>query len=161
MKNILIGLLVVAVLVEGYLLFMKKPAPAPMVTGTQTQVSPRPSGAPNGGRPPAPPLAKGDKLAGSAMEKYTHLIAPGTISADSQTYLTGFTVKTTALPDGSTQVDLVPKDSDDQFQSYVLKTGQSLYFVEMTPLDDKADTDVDTNYRDDYGIVVDANGLVQ
>lgn len=160
MKNILIGLLVVAVLVEGYMLWMKKSSPA-KVAGAQTQMSPRPSGGPAGGRAPSPPLAKGDKLMGSAMEKYTHLIAPGPISADSQQYLTGFSVKTTALSDGSTQVDLVPKDSDDQFQSYVLKTGQSLYFVEMTPLDDKADTDVDANYRDDYGIVVDASGLVQ
>lgn len=159
MKNIIIGVLVLAVLVEGYFLWMKKSAPA--MSGTQTQMSPRPSGGPPGGRAPAPPLAHGDKLAGSAMEKYTHLIAPGTISADSQKYLTGFTVKTTALPGGSSQVDLVPKDSDDQFQSYVLQAGQSLYFVEMTPLDDKADTEVDQNYRDDYGIVVDANGIVQ
>ena len=59
MKNILIGLLVVAVLVEGYMLWMKKSSPA-KVAGVQTQMSPRPSGGPAGGRAPAPPLAKGD-----------------------------------------------------------------------------------------------------
>ncbi len=157
MKNVIIGLLVVAVIVEGYFLWMKKSAP--VVAGTKTQMSPRPSGFP-GGRPPAP-FVRGDKLAGSAMEKYAYLIAPGDVPAASQKVLIGFTVKTTALPGGSTQVDLIPKDSDDQFQSYVLKAGDSLYFIEMTPSDDKADADKDLNYRDDYGIVVDANGIVQ
>ena len=99
MKNVIIAILAVLVLAEGYFLMMKKQAPAVAGADTQTQ-TPRPSGAPTG-RPPAP-LAKGDKLTGSAMEKFAHLVAPGTISADSLQYLTGFTVKTTSLPGGST-----------------------------------------------------------
>jgi len=152
MKNVIIGVLVIAVLVEGYFLMMKKAAPS--VAGVTTQVTPRPSG-----RPPMP-VARGDKLADSAMEKFAYLIFP-TLSDDSKKVLTGFDVKTKKLADGSTQVDLVPKDSDDQFQSYVVKPGNSLYFIEMTPSDDKLDTDRDANYRDDYGIITDANGIVQ
>lgn len=168
MKNVIIGILVIMALTEGYFLMMKKSAPTALGAATatiattpspQTSGGPRPSGFP-GGRPPAP-LARGDKFVGSAVEKFAHLIAPGTISADSQQYLTGFAVKSTSLEGGDTQVDLVPKDSDDQFQSYVLKPGDSLYFVEMTPVDDKADKDVDANYRDDYGIVVNSQGIVQ
>lgn len=156
MKNVIIVVLVVGVLVEGYFLLMKKQVPAALGETTQTQPSPNPTR-----RALPAPLAKGDKFAGSAVEKFAHKIAPGAISADSQAFLTGFTVKTNTLADGSEQVDLIPKDSDDQFQSYILKSGNSLYFIEMTQGDDKPDTDKDMNYRDDYGIVVDANGIVQ
>ena len=156
MKNVIIAVLVVAVVVEGY--FLWKGKPAVMMSGSKTQMMARPSGMP--AHPPAI-LTKGDNLLTSAMAQYAHLIAPGTISADSQKYLTGFSVKTTPLPNGSEQVDLVPKDSDDQFQSYVIKAGESLYFIEMTPNDDKTDEDKDLNYRDDYGIITDANGVIQ
>jgi len=156
MKNIIIGVLVVAVLVEGYFLWMKKSS-APVVAGAKTQVMARPSGMQ--ARPPL--LSKGDNLLTSATSQYAYKIAPGDIPAASQKVLTGFSVKTTQLPDGSTQVDLVPKDSNDQFQSYVIKTGESLYFIEMTSSDDKQDADKDLNYRDDYGIITDANGIMQ
>lgn len=155
MKNIIIAVLVLAVVAEGYLLWKKKLMP--VATVVPKQMIARPSG-----MPPRPPLlSKGDNLLSSTMAQYAYIIAPGDIPAASQKVLTGFSVKTTALPDGSTQVDLVPKDSDDQFQSYVLKTGQSLYFIEMTPSDDKQDEDRDLNYRDDYGIITDANGVIQ
>jgi hypothetical protein len=42
-----------------------------------------------------------------------------------------------------------------------VKPGNTLYFIEMTPADDNVDSDKDLNYRDDYGIIVDANGIVQ
>lgn len=148
MKNVIIGVLAIAVLVEGYFLMSKKSAP--VVAGATAQTN---------RRPPAP-VGKGDKLAGSAMEKYAHIIYP-TITDESKQFLTGFDVKTKTLADGNTEVDLVPKDSDDQFQSYIVKPTQSLYFVEMTQGDDRPDTDRDANYRDDYGIVVDAQGIVQ
>jgi len=154
MKNVIIAVLVVAVVVEGYFLWKKKMTPAAVAP---TQMTARPSGMP--ARPPL--LSKGDNLLTSAMAQYAYKIAPGDIPAASQKVLTGFSVKTTALPDGSTQIDLVPKDSDDQFQSYVIKIGESLYFIEMTPADDKQDQDKDLNYRDDYGIITDAQGVMQ
>lgn len=158
MKNIIIVLLVVLVAVEGVFLLKQKPKPA--VEGAMTAVSPtpRPSGAP-AGRPPL--LTRGMKLTGSPMEKFAFKIAPGAIPDASQKMLTGFTVTSKTLTDGSIQVDLVPKDTDDQFQSYTLKKGNSLYFIEMTQTDDVPDSDRDQNYRDDYGIIVDGAGVVQ
>jgi hypothetical protein len=154
MKNVIIAVLAIAVLVEGYGLMMKKSAPVTLGATTQTQLTPRPSG-----RPPMP-LKKGDTLAGSVIEKFAYEIVP-TMTDDAKKALTGFEVNTKSLADGSTQADLTPKDSDDQFQSYVVKPGNKLYFIEMTPADDKPDTDRDSNYRDDYGIITDASGIVQ
>lgn len=156
MKNIIIAVLVVAVVAEGYLLWKKKTMP--VAAGTPTQMMARPSGMP--ARPPAM-LAKGDNLLKSAMAQYAYKIAPGDIPAASQKVLIGFSVNTTQLPNGSEQVDLVPKDTDDQFQTYVITSGELLYFIEMTPNDDKTDEDKDLNYRDDYGIITDANGVIQ
>jgi hypothetical protein len=42
-----------------------------------------------------------------------------------------------------------------------VKPGQILYFIEQTPADDIQDSDTDLNYRDDYGIITDANGIIQ
>lgn len=152
MKNVIIVLLLIAVIAEGYFLMMKKLPTA--VAGAQTQSSPRPTG-----RPPKP-VAKGDKLAGSAMEQFAFPVFPS-VTDDAKKVTTGFDIKTKKLADGSTEVDFMPKDSDDQFQSYVVKPGNSLYFIEMTPVDDKSDSDRDLNYRDDYGIIVDKDGIVQ
>jgi len=152
MKNIVIGFLIVAVIAEGYILFTKKSSP--VVAGVQTQGMPRPSG-----RPPAP-IAKGDTLIGSPMEKFAFEVAP-TLTDDAKKAITGFAIKSQKLADGSVQVTFVPKDSGDQSQQYTVKPGNKLYFIEMTPVDDKTDTDRDANYRDDYGIIVDARGTIQ
>jgi hypothetical protein len=153
MKNVIIVLLALVVIVEGYVLMSKKSAPVALGVTTQIATTPRPSGRPM-------PLTKGMNLQGSAVEKFAYEIVP-TMTDDAKKALIGFDVKTKSLAGGITQADLVPKDSDDQFQSYVVKPGNKLYFIEMTPVDDKPDTDRDSNYRDDYGIITDANGVVQ
>jgi hypothetical protein len=107
-------------------------------------------------------LKKGDKLADSPLGQFAFKIAPGDISPETQKIMAGFgAVTSKPADDGSIVVTLTPKDSEDQNQQYTVKKGESLYFVETTPLDDKADQDQDFNYRDDYGVIVDQNGLVQ
>ncbi len=156
-KNILIAVLVLVVVVESGYILMKHSHP---------QMAPQTTMKPASGQP-TPPMgkpmmvSKGAKLVGSPIEKYAFQVFPGPLSADAISATVGFSVKTTTLADGSTQVDLVPKDSDDQYQRYVVKKGETLYFIEMTKGDDNADSDRDMNYRDDYGIITDTNGVIQ
>ena len=154
MKNIIIGVLLVAVLVEGYMVFTDRRNGQAENKQTTGQASVRPTG-----RPPQP-LSKGSSLTGSDLEKYAFEVFP-VMSDAAKKAITGFDIKTQKLADGSTQVNFVPKDSDDQSQQYIVKAGNTLYFVEMTVMDDKPDADKDLNYRDDYGIITDANGIVQ
>ncbi|HUD20253.1 MAG TPA: hypothetical protein VMR81_07460 [Patescibacteria group bacterium] len=156
-KNILIAGLMLAVIVETGYIVMKRnrsQVPTAMVLSAQSKKPPSPSGRPQ-------MLSKGMKLPGSQLAKFAFQVVPGPMSVDAKKATIGFSVNTTMLPDGSTQVDLTPKDSDDQYQRYVVKKGDTLYFIEMTPVDDNAGSDRDINYRDDYGIITDTNGVIQ
>lgn len=158
MKNVIIMVLVVVVAIESYLLVSKKMTSRQSnVAGVQASATPSAGGRPIGR---SPMVGKGQKLAGSPMAQYTHEIFPE-MAADAKSAMIGFEVTTAVQSDGSTLVTLMPKDSDDQKQEYVVKKGNSLYFVEMTPVDDNADSDKDLNYRDDYGVILDANGIIQ
>lgn len=156
MKNVIILILAVAVLAEGYMLWMKKPAP--VAAGTQSQLAPQPSVAPTAR--PQVMLTKGMKLQESPVGKFAYKIVPD-MTDEAKKALVGFDVKTEVLTNGSIQVFLTPKDTDDQRQEYVVKPGYSLYFIEMTAVDDHGDQDKDSNYRDDYGIITDKDGVVQ
>lgn len=70
-------------------------------------------------------------------------------------------MKTQTLADGSTQVDLVPTETGSNYknQTFIVKTGFKLYFIEIRSGDDQPGQDNDP--RDDIGILVDANGIVQ
>ncbi len=104
-------------------------------------------------------LTKGMKLADSPTAKVAYKIYPGELSADAQKAFVNYSMKTSKTADGRTQVDLFPKESDEETQSYKVGKDQSLYFVENTMLDDTENKD--NNLRDDYGLVVDQNGIVQ
>lgn len=155
-KNITIALLLLIVVVEtGYILTKKvvtKTAEELTEAKTMPSVTPR----------PAPIfLTKGDNLLTSPMMKFVHKIDLNNLSDDAKKATIGFAINSHAQEDGSTIITLTPKDADDQNQQYILKSGQVLYFVEMTPGDDKKDADKDMNYRDDYGIITDAKGIIQ
>lgn len=106
-------------------------------------------------------VTKGSNLKDSPIAKYAFQIAPGTMSQEAQNALVGWTVTSKTQTDGSTVVTLTPKDSTDQSQQYTIKPAQILYFIEQTPVDDKNDQDKDLNYRDDYGVITDAAGIIQ
>jgi hypothetical protein len=120
--------------------------------------------------PPAGPNAKGrgpivmssgTNLKTSPLFQYAYQIVPSNASVNTKEALIGFAITTQDQNDGSIVVTLTPKDSEGQSQLYTVKSGQTLYFIEQTPADDKADQDKDLNYRDDYGIIVDSNGIIQ
>jgi hypothetical protein len=156
----IIGILIIACVVEAYGIIHERNAKIALAMGIATEKqSQQKLTPPPGGRPTL--LTKGMKLEGSSMAKYAYKIAPGEIPDASKKILVGFSVTSKTGTDGSTTVNLTPKDSDDQFQTYTIKQGEILYFIEMTPVDDKSDQDKDMNYRDDYGIITDSNGIVQ
>ena len=105
-------------------------------------------------------IGKGTDLKTTPLFKFVHELAP-TASSDAKKALVGWNVTTTKQSDGSMLVTLTPKDAEDQSQQYTLKSGQVLYFVEQTMGDDNAGSDKDLNYRDDYGIITDQNGIIQ
>lgn len=157
-KNALIGILVIALVAEGGLLMMKSNRVKQVLGMSTVQgqvISPSPT--PARARPTF--LTKGMKLADSPISQYAYKIAPGEMSDEAKAALNGFKISSTTAKDGSIQVSLTPTDSYDQRQQYTVKPGNSLYFIEMTTADDK--NSADANLRDDYGVIVDANGVVQ
>jgi len=150
LKDVAISVLIALVIVESGALLAERTAQRPIpAAGGQAQSA----------KPAA--LARGMKLADSSLAQYAHKIVPEDTSGSSQYVPVGFAVTTKKNADGTTKVNLTPKDSDDQSQEYTLKSGEMLYFMEMTTGDDKADSDRDLNYRDDYGIITDSDGIVQ
>jgi len=155
-KNILILILLAAVALLGYKLYMYRNGYKSLMTA-QEAASGKPNGTP---RTPPPILKKGDDLMKSALAKYAEPIFPGELSDKAKVALNGFDMTMITNSDGSTTIKLTSKDQDDQSQIYTVKKGETLYFVEMSSGDDKNDGH-DTNLRDDYGVIVDSNGLVQ
>ncbi|HEX7042701.1 MAG TPA: hypothetical protein VF189_05620 [Patescibacteria group bacterium] len=161
LKNVAIGVLLLIVIVEGFFIFRYR-GEFHAARDQITKMITMPPAGPNargGGKPIT--LGKGTDLKSTPLFKFAYQIAPGTISDNSKKVLTGWNVTTDEQADSSTVVTLTPKDSDDQNQSYTIKSGQILYFIEQTPSDDKTDSDKDLNYRDDYGIITDSKGIIQ
>ncbi|MCL4360338.1 hypothetical protein M1555_03745 [Patescibacteria group bacterium] len=106
-------------------------------------------------------LTKGMEFKTSPLLRYAYAIAPGTMTAAAAAAMTGFTMTTATGSDGSETVMLTPKDSENEKQDYTITPGQTLYYIEQTRGDDQPDTDKDLNYRDDYCVIVGADGTVQ
>ena len=137
MKWILVFVAVVVVGVAGYMVIGRN--------GGQAKISAKQS-------------LVGTKLADSPMADKTYLISTASLSADTQKALTGFSVTSSASADGSTVYVLKATNPEYQDQSYMLKPGEQLYFVEASLGDDAGDTD--SNLRDDRAIVVDSTGTI-
>lgn len=140
-KNTVIAVLAIALILEtGYLGFKHsaKPTRAPI------------------GKPMV--LSKGSNLMKSPLAHYAFELVPNRVNAQA---LTGWTIDDQKNTDGSQTVTLTPKDSSEQKQVYIIKKGDKLYFIEQTKMDDHAESDVDLNYRDDYGIITNSNGVIQ
>ncbi|MCL4364407.1 hypothetical protein M1328_04165 [Patescibacteria group bacterium] len=152
-KNLLIVVLLLALGFAGYKWYMYRNA-YKLLMAEQSAGSSR-----NQRRTGPTPLQKGENFMSSSLYKYAVQIYPGTLGQQAKTALNNFDMKTSAMSDGSTKVTLTPKESTDQFQEYVVKNGQTLYFIEMTKNDDKNGSDI--NLRDDYGVIVDGTGMVQ
>ena len=161
-KNIVIGVLVLLLVAEaGYFLVKRQSYHQQLAVLSAAQSRPAlpPAGPSAKGKGPIM-LSKGANLKTSPLFQFAYEIFP-TASVSATSHMTGFTMATAVQKDGSTVVTLTPKDSQDQDQQYTVQKGQVLYFIEQTPMDDKSDNDTDLNYRDDYGIVTDASGVIQ
>ncbi len=164
-KNVLvifILILIVACLAEGFFVFKERQEK--IVLGLQLASVQQKSMKPSMqlGKRPAPMMVmKGQKFADTPLFSKAYLIFPtnGSLSSDAQKATTGWDIKTTLNADGSTQVDLIPKEAEDVKQSFTVKSGYKLYFIEMTLVDDQ--TGVDENRGDDIGVLVNQDGIVQ
>ena len=151
---IIVGIIIIgAVLVGGY--FMNKGSESKN-TSEETAESPLP-------RVSGPATMKGQKFSDSKLFNQAVQIYPGAISESAKATMSGWTLKTKTLADGTIQADLVPVGSEategDTAHTFVLKTGDKLYFADINPNDDGPTED--SNTHDDMGIVVDANGIIQ
>ncbi len=97
------------------------------------------------------------KFADSADWSYAYLISGDNLDANATAALVGFQLQKNSLADGSINITLKAQSSEYTDQSYVVKPGQKLYFIERTLRDDQ---DGERNLHDDQAVVVDANGFV-
>ncbi|MDE2026075.1 MAG: hypothetical protein KGJ07_06270, partial [Patescibacteria group bacterium] len=128
----IIGVLFVACLVEGYWINKERSEKIALAVLTVTNAQKQ-----EAARPKPTFLTKGQKFADSPLYSKAFLIAPvtGNVSAAAQKALNGWTVTSKENTDGTTTVSLTPKDADDVSQTYTLKTGYKLYFIELNPSD--------------------------
>lgn len=147
--------IVIAVLVVGALYLATRSGKAPtMSPAASGQASPTPSQ-----KPTQPKVQKGEMFKNSSVYPMAYQIFPGNLSDSAKTATKGWTIKTTTQKDGSTMVELLPSEQTDKMQKFVVAKGQTLYFVELNPIEDTTQKDV--YLLDDYGVLVGADGTVQ
>ncbi len=103
----------------------------------------------------------GTKLSDSPLAASSYLIsesAPTAFDAATKAALAGYDVQSAMLPDGSKQITLHATNPQYHDQSFTLKPGQKLYFVEKYLQDDP--NGEEKNEKDDWGIVTDSGGTV-
>ncbi len=98
------------------------------------------------------------KFSDQAYAKNAYLISADTLSADAKMALAGFQMSKKTLPDGSVQIDLKALESQYHDQSYTLKSGEQLYFIDKFLGDDQGEKEA--NIGDDTAAIVDASGNV-
>jgi hypothetical protein len=87
-----------------------------------------------------------------------HLISGDTLDAGAQSALSGFSLKKNPMPDGTVQITLTAAQAGYFNQTYNLKPGQQLYFIERFKADDSGGSDI--NSKDDSAVIVDAQGYI-
>jgi len=157
---IIIAILIVVCLVEGYLIKHERDAKIAIAVNSTLQRQNPAQRPQSGGRAPGF-VTKGMKFQDSPLFSKAYKIFPvtGSLSGDAKKATTGWNIKTINLSDGSTQVNLVPLEAEDVQQEFIVKPGYSLYFIELNLADDA--TGIDQNRMDDMGVLVDQNGIVQ
>lgn len=103
-------------------------------------------------------LVRGMKLGDWVGQKYAVKVDPENLSDQAKSVLNGFDLASKKSADGTIVITLTPKDSPQTVWQYSVAPGNSFYFIEMSPADDRNDKEI--NLRDDYGIVLDPTGVV-
>lgn len=140
-------LVVIGLLIVGGIFYVSIHAKKNMVVKAQALATPTTA------------VAK-QKLQNADFAQFAYKIFPGDLSADAKTALTGFDMQVKALSDGSYQVTLVAKKQEYTTQTLVVKSGESLYFIEKSLGDDHGDEDSDGTLHDDSAVVVDRDGYL-
>ena len=115
---------------------------------------------------PTPTKTSSQLSASSTMVKFSdqsyfknaYLISGDTLSADATAALAGFKMEKKVLPDGTVQINLKAEEAKYHDQSYTLKSGEQLYFIDKFLGDDQGNTE--SNIGDDTAVVVDSQGNV-
>lgn len=100
------------------------------------------------------------KFQGSRYEQYAYKIGPGVLSESAKEALAGFTIRSKELPDRTTQVILQAQKKEYHTQTYLLKQGYSLYFIEESKNDDDPSSHTDATLEDDTAVLVDPQGFI-
>jgi len=98
--------------------------------------------------------AKGNAVAGTAVVAQVQTV----FAASSSPANVSSSVKKRTLADGSLQITLVALQSEYPDQTYVVKSGEQLYFVEASAADDSVSEDHAP--ADDRAILVSASGVI-
>jgi uncharacterized protein YyaL (SSP411 family) len=155
MKKVSIVIIVLVVIVAGVLYFSSS-SNTPQAKDNSMAVAPTPS-------PEAAPAPEANvtKFADQAYYKFSYEIDPkklGNLDATTKKALSGFKVTAKNNADGTVTVSLTSTNKEYHNQSYTLKTGEKLYFIEKSLGDDNNDTEAFLG--DDTAVVVDSNGNV-
>ena len=120
--------------------------------------------------PPASPSANANEQASAntppadikfvdqPFYKNAYLISGATMDAQTKQAITGFDITKKALANGAAEYDLKALKSEYKDQTYVIKPGEKLYFLETFMGDDDVNENLEKGFRDDMAVVVDANG---
>lgn len=98
------------------------------------------------------------KFSDTPYASNTYLISSDQLSQDAQTALSGFQLAKSQDSNGNTVITLTAMKAGYVNQSYTLKSGQSLYFIEVSFGDDNPQQDY--SYADDHAVIVDSNGCI-
>jgi hypothetical protein len=87
-------------------------------------------------------------------------IFPGTLSADAKKAMNGFMTQTQSMADGTVVVTMTATNPEYKNQTYTVKPGETLYFIEKSLGDDAVGENKDNYLADDTAVVVDAQGVL-
>jgi hypothetical protein len=148
MKKLLIpGFIGLAVIIGLVFVFAKQPYRPPVAgpinqsSGNQTNSSSQPQ-----------------LFESSPYKPYAYLISTDRIDASTQQALSGFKLEKQAIADGSQAITLKALDPGYADQSYAVKPGEKLYFIETTLGDDPDNHEL--SLSDDSAILVNAQGYI-
>lgn len=98
------------------------------------------------------------KLSETRYWNYAYLISNNNLDNKEKLALSGFDRKKETLPDGSVKIILKTLSSNYNNQTYILKNGEKLYFIETSLGDDPQFKEY--NLGDDVAIKVDSDGYI-
>ena len=98
------------------------------------------------------------KLSDQPYFKNAYLISTDALSTDAKTALAGFKMSKQTMPDGTSKIDLKALEAQYHDQSYTLKNGEQLYFIDKFLADDQGNTEA--NIGDDTAVIVDSQGNI-